>query len=111
MIQPFEILRLIYIVGILNGFSAQTLLYLLLCGAGVGMRLMVQRRRDFWCFAGVSVGLWAVCELLVDFGDVWHVSWNLWSAAYTIGTACVCFAAGLLLCALVCLILRRKPLH
>lgn len=111
MIQPFAILKLMYVGGILSGFTAHTFLYLLLCGAGIGMRLLVKRKRDFWRLAGVSVGLWVVCELLVDFEDVWHIPWNLYSIAHTIGTVCVCFAAGFLLCTLVCLILRRKQLH
>lgn len=111
MAQPFAILEWMDVWGIRNGCSTHTLLYLILLGAGVGMRLLVKRKRDFWRFAGVSVGLYAVCEVIVDFEDVWHVSWNLYSAAHTIGTVCVCFAAGFLLCALVCLILRRKQLH
>lgn len=111
MVQPFLILELIYVIGILNGFSTHTLLYLILLGAGVGMRLLVKRQRDFWCFAGVSAALYAVCEVIVDFDDVWHISWSLYSTAYTIGTVCFCFAAGLLLCALICRILRRKQLH
>lgn len=110
MVQPFWILNLIYVAGILNGFSASTLLYLLLFGAGVGMRLLVKRKRDFWKFAGVSVALYAVCEVLVDFEDVWHISWNLYSTAHTIGAVCFCFAAGFLLCALICRLLRRKEL-
>lgn len=47
MIQPFAILQLMYIGGILGGVSTHTLLHLLLCGADVGMRLLMQRKRDF----------------------------------------------------------------
>lgn len=110
MVQPFWILNLIYVAGILNGFSTYTLLYLLLFGAGVGMRLLMKRRRNFWMFAGVSVALYAVCEMLVDFEDVWHIPWNLYTTAHMIGAVCFCFAAGFLLCALVCRLLNRKEL-
>ena len=84
------------------------LLYLILLAAGIGMRLVVKRKRDFGVLAGESAGLWIVCEILVDIGSVREMPLGLFSAAYTVGSVCFCFAVGFLLCSLVCRLLHRR---
>ena len=59
---------------------------------------------------GISAGLWLVCEILVDIGAVHEMSIGLFSAAAALGAMGLMFALGLLLCALVCRLLRRKQL-
>ena len=68
------------------------------------------RRRDFRAAVGISAGLWLVCEILVDIGAVHEMSIGLFSAAAALGAMGLMFALGLLLCALVCRLLRRKQL-
>lgn len=60
--------------------------------------------------SGISAGLWLVCEILVDIGAVHEMSIGLFSAAAALGAMGLMFALGLLLCALVCRLLRRKQL-
>lgn len=76
----------------------------------VGVRCVLQRRRDFRAAVGISAGLWLVCEILVDIGAVHEMSIGLFSAAAALGAMGLMFALGLLLCALVCRLLRRKQL-
>ena len=63
-----------------------------------------------FCSAGAISGLWLVCEILVDIGAVHEMSIGLFSAAAALGAMGLMFALGLLLCALVCRLLRRKQL-
>ena len=77
--------------------------------AGVGVRCVLQRRRDFRTAVGIRAGLWLVCEIIVDIGAVHEMSIGLFSAA-ALGAMGLMFALGLLLCALVCRLLRRKQL-
>ena len=60
--------------------------------------------------AGISAGLWLVCEIIVDIGSVHEMSVGLFSAAATLGALGFSFALGLGLAALVCRLLRRKQL-
>ena len=78
--------------------------------AGVGVRCVLQRRRDFRAAVGISAGLWLVCEIIVDIGSVHEMSVGLFSAAATLGALGFSFALGLGLAALVCRLLRRKQL-
>lgn len=78
--------------------------------AGVGGRCVLQRRRDFRTAVGIRAGLWLVCEIIVDIGAVHEMSIGLFSAAAALGAMGLMFALGLLLCALVCRLLRRKQL-
>lgn len=107
--EPFALLKMmgIFVTG---GITGRIVLYLLLLAAGVGVRCALQRRRDFWTAAGISAGLWLVCEIIVDIGSVHEMSISLFSAAATLGALGFSFALGLLLCALVCRLLRRKQL-
>ncbi len=107
--EPFALLKMmgIFVTG---GITGRIVLYLLLLAAGVGVRCALQRRRDFWTAAGISAGLWLVCEILVDIGSVREMSVSLFSGAVTLGARGFSFALGLLLCALVCRLLRRKQL-
>ena len=93
-----------------SGITGRIVLYLLLLAAGVGVRCVLQRRRDFWTAVGISAGLWLVCEIIVDIGAVHEMSIGLFSAAVTLGALGFSFALGLLLGALVCRLLRRKQL-
>lgn len=77
--------------------------------AGVGVRCVLQRRRDFRTAVGIRAGLWLVCEIIVDIGAVHEMSIDLFSAA-ALGAMGLMFALGLLLGALVCRLLRRKQL-
>ena len=77
--------------------------------AGVGVRCVLQRRRDFRTAVGIRAGLWLVCEIIVDIGAVHEMSIGLFSAA-ALGATGLMFALGLLLGALVCRLLRRKQL-
>ena len=77
--------------------------------AGVGVRCVLQRRRDFRTAVGIRAGLWLVCEIIVDIGAVHEMSIGLFSAA-ALGAMGLMFAIGLLLGALVCRLLRRKQL-
>lgn len=77
--------------------------------AGVGVRCVLQRRRDFRTAVGIRAGLWLVCEIIVDIGAVHEMSIGLFSAA-ALGAMGLMFAIGLLLGALVCRLLRRKLL-
>ena len=42
--------------------------------AGVGVRCVLQRRRDFRTAVGIRAGLWLVCEIIVDIGAVHEMS-------------------------------------
>ena len=59
--EPFALLKMmgIFVTG---GITGRIVLYLLLLAAGVGVRCALQRRRDFRTAAGISAGLWLVCE-------------------------------------------------
>jgi hypothetical protein len=105
--EPFALLKMmgIFVTG---GITGRIVLYLLLLAAGV--RCALQRRRDFWTAAGISTGLWLVCEIIVDIGSVHEMSVGLFSAAATVGALGFSFALGLGLAALVCRLLRRKQL-
>lgn len=107
--EPFALLKMmgIFVTG---GITGRIVLYLLLLAAGVGVRCALQRRRDFRTAASISVGLWLVCEIIVDIGSVHEMSISLFSAAATLGALGFSFALGLLLAALVCRLLRRKQL-
>lgn len=48
--------------------------------------------------------------IIVDIGSVREMSVSLFSGAVTLGARGFSFALGLLLCALVCRLLRRKQL-
>ena len=65
--EPFALLKMmgIFVTG---GITGRIVLYLLLLAAGVGVRCALQRRRDFRTGAGISAGLWLVCEIIVDIG-------------------------------------------
>lgn len=106
--EPFALLKMmgIFVTG---GITGRIVLYLLLLAVGVGVRCALQRRRDFWTAAGISAGLWLVCEIIVDIGSVHEMSVGLFSAA-TLGALGFSFALGLGLAALVCRLLRRKQL-
>ena len=77
---------------------------------GVGVRCVLQRRRDFRTAVGIRAGLWLVCEIIVDIGAMHEMSIGLFSAAAALGAMGLMFALGLLLGALVCRLLRRKQL-
>ena len=77
--------------------------------AGVGVRCVLQRRRDFRTAVGIRAGLWLVYEIIVDIGAVHEMLIGLFSAA-ALGAMGLMFALGLLLGALVCRLLRRKQL-
>jgi len=87
------------------GMMGRIVLYLLLIAAG-----LFARRREFWLAAGISTGLWVVCEIIVDIGAAHEGSISLFSAAYTLGALSFCFAVGLWLCALICRLVHRKQL-
>lgn len=107
--EPFALLKMmgIFVTG---GITGRIVLYLLLLAAGIGVRCALKRRRNFWTAAGISTGLWLVCEIIVDIGSVHEMSISLFSAAATLGALGFSFALGLLLAALVCRLLRRKQL-
>ena len=107
--EPFALLKMMgpFVTG---GITGRIVLYLLLLAAGIGVRCALQRRRDFWPAAGISAGLWLVCEIIVDIGSVHEMSVSLFSAAATLGALGFSFALGLGLAALVCRLLRRKQL-
>ena len=71
--EPFALLKMmgIFVTG---GITGRIVLYLLLLAAGVGVRCALQRRRDFRTAAGISAGLWLVCEIIVDIGSVHEMS-------------------------------------
>ena len=66
--EPFALLKMmgIFVTG---GITGRIVLYLLLLAAGIGVRCALQRRRDFRTAAGISAGLWLVCEIIVDIGQ------------------------------------------
>lgn len=107
--EPFALLKMmgIFVTG---GITGRIVLYLLLLAAGIGVRCALQRRRDFRTAAGISAGLWLVCEIIVDIGSVHEMSVGLFSAAATLGALGFSFALGLGLAALVCRLLCRKQL-
>lgn len=107
--EPFALVKMMG-TFVANGMTGRIVLYLLLLAAGVGVRCALQRRRDFRTAAGISAGLWLVCEIIVDIGSVHEMSVGLFSAAATLGAMGLMFALGLLLGALVCRLLRRKQL-
>lgn len=106
--EPFALLKMmgIFVTG---GITGRIVLYLLLLAAGIGVRCVLQRRRDFRTAVGIRAGLWLVCEIIVDIGAVHEMSIGLFSAA-ALGATGLMFALGLLLGALVCRLLRRKQL-
>ena len=89
--EPFALLKMmgIFVTG---GITGRIVLYLLLLAAGI------------------SAGLWLVCEIIVDIGSVHEMSVSLFSAAATLGALGFSFALGLGLAALVCRLLHRKQL-
>ena len=93
-----------------TAFFRTIILYLLLIAAGGGAGCLFARRREFWLAAGISTGLWVVCEIIVDIGAAHEGSISLFSAAYTLGALSFCFAVGLWLCALICRLVHRKQL-
>ena len=97
--EPFALLKMmgIFVTG---GITGRIVLYLLLLAAGIGVRCALQRRRDFWTAAGISTGLWLVCEIIVDIGAMHEMSIGLFSAAATVGALGFSFALGLGLAAL-----------
>lgn len=97
-------------IFVTGGITGRIVLYLLLLAAGVGVRCALQRRRDFRTAAGISAGLWLVCEIIVDIGSVHEMSISLFSAAAALGALGFSFALGPGLAALVCRLLRRKQL-
>ena len=97
--EPFALVKMMG-TFVANGMTGRIVLYLLLLAAGVGVRCVLQRRRDFRAAVGISVGLWLVCEILVDIGAVHEMSIGLFSAAAALGAMGLMFALGLLLCAL-----------
>ena len=101
---PFALLKMMG-TFVANGMTGRIVLYLLLLAAGVGVRCVLQRRRDFRAAVGLSAGLWLVCEILVDIGAVHEMSIGLFSAAAALGAMGLMFALGLLLGALA--IFRR----
>lgn len=107
--EPFALLKMMA-TFVANGITGRIVLYLLLLAAGIGVRCVLQRRRDFWTAVGISAGLWLVCEIIVDIGSVREMSISLFSGAATLGAMGFSFALGLLLGALVCRLLRRKQL-
>lgn len=107
--EPFALVKMME-TFVANGMTGRIVLYLLLLAAGVGVRCVLQRRRDFRAAVGISAGLWLVCEIIVDIGAVHEMSIGLFSAAAALGAMGLMFALGLLLCALVCRLLRRKQL-
>ena len=78
--EPFALLKMMG-TFVANGMTGRIVLYLLLLAAGVGVRCVLQRRRDFRAAVGISAGLWLVCEILVDIGAVHEMSIGLFSAA------------------------------
>ena len=98
--EPFALVKMMG-TFVANGMTGRIVLYLLLLAAGAG---------DFRAAVGISAGLWLVCEILVDIGAVHEMSIGLFSAAAALGAMGLMFALGLLLCALVCRLLRRKQL-
>lgn len=106
--EPFALVKMMG-TFVANGMTGRIVLYLLLLAAGVGVRCVLQRRRDFRTAVGIRAGLWLVCEIIVDIGAVHEMSIGLFSAA-ALGAMGLMFALGLLLGALVCRLLRRKQL-
>ena len=88
--EPFALVKMMG-TFVANGMTGRIVLYLLLLAAGVGVRCVL-------------------CEILVDIGAVHEMSIGLFSAAAALGAMGLMFALGLLLCALVCRLLRRKQL-
>lgn len=74
--EPFALVKMMG-TFVANGMTGQIVLYLLLLAAGVGVRCVLQRRRDFRAAVGISAGLWLVCEILVDIGAVHEMSIGL----------------------------------
>ena len=101
LVQPISLLKMIYIVGFLNGFRARTLGYLLLASFGAGMRLMVSERRDFWILGLSAPVIYALCELMIQSNQD-----NYLGLPYPAGVFALCFAVGYWLCTLV-LLARR----
>ena len=108
-IKPFTLLEMLW-TFVSAGMMGRIVLYLLLIAAGVGARCLFARRREFWLAAGISTGLWVVCEIIGDIGAAHEGSISLFSAAYTLGALSFCFAVGLWLCALICRLVHRKQL-
>ena len=65
--EPFALVKMMG-TFVANGMTGRIVLYLFLLAAGVGVRCVLQRRRDFRVAVGISAGLWLVCEILVDIG-------------------------------------------
>lgn len=107
--EPFALLKMMG-TFVANGITGRIVLYLLLLAAGVGARCVLQRRRDLRATMGIGTGLWLVCEIIVDIGSVREMSISLFGAAATLGAMGLMFALGLLLGALICRLLRRRPL-
>lgn len=74
--EPFALVKMMG-TFVANGMTGRIVLYLLLLAAGVGVRCVLQRRRDFRTAVGISAGLWLVCEILVDIGAVHEMSIGL----------------------------------
>ena len=55
--EPFALVKMMG-TFVANGITGRIVLYLLLLAAGVGVRCVLQRRRDFRAAVGISAGLW-----------------------------------------------------
>lgn len=107
--KPFALLSMMWMF-VSNGLTSKLILYLLLIAAGAGVRLMIKHKRDFNVVTAVSIGLWVICELVVDIGSAREISTQIFSSACMIGALSFCFAIGFLLCTFVCSALLHKQL-
>lgn len=106
LVRPVSLLRMIYIVGFLNGFRAPTFGYLLFASFGAGMRLLVSERRDFWILGLSAPAIYALCELMIQSNQDYY-----FGLPYPAGVFALWFAVGYWLCTLILLarrIIRRK---
>lgn len=107
--EPFALLRMMWTL-IANGLTSRLILYFILIAAGICSRLALKHKHSFRIVTAVSVGLWAICEVIVDIGSAREILVQLFSFAFLIGSLSFCFALGFLICSLVCKLIHRKQL-
>lgn len=95
--EPFALLKLMYVVGLRNGFNTHTILYIIVIVVGFAARFLVKQKKDFHIFVIASIGLWVLCELVIDF-DISY----LYSLAFSLGRISFCYSLGFLLGSFFC---------
>lgn len=103
--EPFALLKLMYVIGLRNGFNTHTILYIIVIVVGFAARFLVKQKKNFHILVTASIGLWVLCELVIDF----DIS-SPYALAFFIGKISFCFSLGFLLGSFFCKVFHMHTL-